>query len=75
MLKYINLKLFLFGLIIGFMFIYLSPTKTKTVLVYPTPQNYKLIQYKDRAENCFQFNPIEVTCPDDKTKLKTIPIQ
>ena len=75
MLKYINLKIFILSFMMGCIFIYLSPIKTKTILVYPTPQNHNLIQYTDSANNCFQFTPTEISCPSDKTKIKTIPIQ
>jgi hypothetical protein len=45
------------------------------IYVYPTPDNQNKILYKDKTDNCFKFNAEEVDCPDDKTKIKNIPIQ
>ena len=44
----------------------------KKVKVYPTPNNYKDILYKDINNNCFQFKPNNVKC--DKN-YKNIPLQ
>jgi hypothetical protein len=69
-LKYIGA--FLLSLIVGFIFIYLSPMEYKTVIVYPTPSNVGKIQYKDKADNCYKFKAKLVDCTKDARK---IPVQ
>jgi hypothetical protein len=73
--KYINFPVFLVSLAIGILFVYLFQPELNVIYVYPTPDNQNKILYKDKIENCFKFNAEEVECPDDKTKIKNIPIQ
>jgi hypothetical protein len=73
--KYINFPVFLVSLAIGILFVYLFQPELNVIYVYPTPDNQNKILYKDKTDNCFKFNAEEVECPDDKTKIKNIPIQ
>lgn len=73
--KYINFPVFLVSLAIGTLFVYLFQPELNVIYVYPTPDNQNKILYKDKIDNCFKFNAEEVECPDDKTKIKNIPIQ
>lgn len=73
--KYINFPVFLVSLAIGILFVYLFKPELNVIYVYPTPDNQNKILYKDKTDNCFKFNAEEVDCPDDKTKIKNIPIQ
>lgn len=73
--KYINFPVFLVSLAIGILFVYLFQSELNVIYVYPTPDNQNKILYKDKTDNCFKFNAEEVDCPDDKTKIKNIPIQ
>ena len=73
--KYINFPVFLVSLAIGILFVYLFQPELNVIYVYPTPDNQNKILYKDKIDNCFKFNAEEVECPDDKTKIKNIPIQ
>tara|TARA_Y100000389_G_scaffold89980_1_gene86511 strand:+ start:18033 stop:18263 length:231 start_codon:yes stop_codon:yes gene_type:complete len=73
--KYINFPVFLVSLAIGILFVYLFQSELNVIYVYPTPDNQNKILYKDKTDNCFKFNAEEVECPDDKTKIKNIPIQ
>ena len=73
--KYINFPVFLLSLAIGILFVYLFQPELNVIYVYPTPDNQNKILYKDKTDNCFKFNAEEVECPDDKTKIKNIPIQ
>jgi len=54
---------------IGAVFIYLSPMEYKTIVVYPTPSNLEKIQYKDNADNCFQFSARLVDCGKNPKKI------
>lgn len=73
--KYINFPVFLVSLAIGILFVYLFQPELNVIYVYPTPDNQNKILYKDKTDNCFKFNAEEVECPNDKTKIKNIPIQ
>ncbi len=47
----------------------------KTVYIYPSPENVNKILFKDKADNCFTFDPEEVDCPKDESLISKIPIQ
>ena len=73
--KYINFPVFLVSLAIGILFVYLFQPDLKVIYVYPTPDNLNKIQYKDKVDNCFKFEAQEIQCPNDKSKIKDIPVQ
>jgi hypothetical protein len=60
---------------IGLFFVYILGPEQKTIIMYPTPENYMKTQYKDNANNCFEIKPVEVQCPFNTLAIKTIPIQ
>jgi len=74
-LKDINVKVFLISLAVGLLFVYLSTPTPTIIYVYPTPENAGKVEYKDKANNCFVFDAQEITCPSDKSKIKSIPAQ
>ena len=63
--KYINVPVFLSSFLIGLILIYIWGPNTKTVVIYPTPENYDTTQYKDKAGQCFQFEPVKTQCSDN----------
>ncbi len=73
--NYISLPIFLISFAIGLFCIYVIGPESKTIYVYPSPENYLKIQYKDNADQCFQFKPTETNCPINPFSIKTIPIQ
>jgi hypothetical protein len=73
--NYISLPLFLASFIIGLIFIYVLGPETKTVYIYPSPENYIKTQYKDNSGQCFEFIPTENKCPLNPLSIKTVPIQ
>ncbi len=73
--KYISLPIFLTSFAIGLFFIYVLGPETKTIYIYPSPENYMKTQYKDNSGQCFQFKPVETQCPINPLSIKTIPIQ
>ena len=72
-MKLIYIGLFIFSFIVGCFFIYISPIEHKTVFVYPTPKNVKKIQYKDNANECFNFSATLINCKGKNAKQ--IPVQ
>ena len=75
LLDYISIPIFVISFILGFVFIYIVGPATKTIFVYPSPENVNKILFKDNASNCFYFDEQEVNCPADLSAISTIPIQ
>lgn len=74
-LDLINFKVFLISLSFGLLFVYLSSPTPTIIYVYPTPDNVGDVEYVDMANNCFQFETTELTCPSDMKNVKDIPVQ
>lgn len=74
-LNYISLPIFIISLAVGLLFVYIWGPETKTVLIYPNPENVEKVLFKDNADNCFHFTPVEVDCSEDITITSIIPIQ
>lgn len=70
--KYLDLKLFLISLSVGLLYIYLAEEYKKIVFIYPTPTNVHNTQYKDKSDECFEYELTEVKCP---AQVQTIPMQ
>ena len=73
--KYIDFKVFIISLAIGLFFVYLYQPPSSVIYVYPTPDNINVVEYKDKANNCFKFDAIEVMCPNNKGDINNIPMQ
>ena len=71
-MKLSYVMLFVASFIVGSIFIYVSPTEYKTIVVYPSPANLHKIQYKDKTNHCFQFSAKLVGCGKG---AKRIPVQ
>jgi hypothetical protein len=72
---YIHIPIFIASFVIGFLFMMYMGDEKKIIYVYPTPENVNKILFQDEAKNCFQYNTIETSCPNDETKITKIPIQ
>tara|TARA_B100001093_G_C26090040_1_gene702363 strand:- start:226 stop:459 length:234 start_codon:yes stop_codon:yes gene_type:complete len=70
--KYINIPLFLVALSIGIFAVYITVPEERKIYVFPTHENVNIVQYKDKAENCFEYKETEVTCPTDEKKITQI---
>ena len=75
MLKFINIPVFLVSFAIGVFAVYITASDKKKIIVYPSPDNYQNIQYKDKAGTCFQFKQENVKCPTEAKELFFSPIQ
>jgi|TARA_B110000444_G_scaffold28363_2_gene23361 hypothetical protein len=74
LLKLINIKVFLISLFIGLIYMYFDNDKKK-ISVYPTPSNINSVEFKDKADNCFEYSMEKVKCPSNKSEINNIPIQ
>lgn len=73
--KYVSLPIFLISFAVGLFFVYVLGPETNAIYIYPSPQNYMKTQYKDNANQCFEFKPVETTCPINPFSIKKIPVQ
>tara|TARA_Y100000389_G_C17428304_1_gene500933 strand:+ start:565 stop:789 length:225 start_codon:yes stop_codon:yes gene_type:complete len=67
-----DLRFFIFGLLIGVLSIYFFP-KIKNIVVYPNDEHD--VQFVDNAQNCFEFNVQDTSCPINPMQVINIPIQ
>jgi hypothetical protein len=75
MFQYIDIRIFIISLAIGLFYIYIAEDYKKVIVIYPTPDNVKTTQYKDRSNNCFSYNLKEIKCPIDENLIHNIKIQ
>ena len=73
--KYINIPVFVISLILGMVAVYYTVPDTRTVYVYPTPENVNILQYKDKTDSCFEYQQKEVECPADESMVSKIMAQ
>ncbi len=70
----INLFFFIIRVFVGFILIKIIPSNIKDIVIYPTPDNCKKVQYKDFSSECFEFEHQEVSCTE-YNDIKQIPFQ
>ena len=68
----INFKVLIISFLIGSVFMYLTGPTKKEVIVYSTPDNKNLFQYRDIVNNCYQLKQNEVNCTNN---AEDIPFQ
>jgi hypothetical protein len=73
--KYIDIRFFLISFAIGIFFVYITLSESNKIYVYPSPENMNLIQYQDKADQCFEFKETPVQCPADKKQMFQVPFQ
>jgi hypothetical protein len=73
--NYISLPVFMISLAVGLFFVYILGPETKTVYIYPSPENVDKVLFKDKADQCFSLKPEEVECPSDHSLFGNVPIQ
>ena len=74
LLKFVNVPVFILSLAIGLFFVYIYAPDSRTIYVYPTPDNVDMVQYKDVLGNCFYYHQERVKCPKE-SEIQTIPPQ
>jgi len=73
--KFIDSRIFLISLALGLLFGYIYQPSATEIFVYPSPDNTDNIQYRDKANTCFKFNPTNVKCPSNTDNIHYIPMQ
>jgi hypothetical protein len=74
-LNYISIPVFIASFIIGLLFVYFLGPEKKVIYIYPSPENVDKVLFKDKAQNCFNFQEENVECPSDESLISKIPIQ
>ena len=72
-MKFFRIIPFVLSLILGFAFIYLTAPASEIVVVYPTPANINITEYKDKNGICYSYKYKKVNCPEKG--VKDIPLQ
>ena len=72
---YINGPAFFIALAIGLFFTYIYAPPKKYVIKWLTPDNVGKVVYKDHSDLCYKYKANEISCPDDKSKIKNNSIQ
>lgn len=75
MFKYLSIPILLISISIGILYVYVTKPESSIIYVYPTPDNVNLLQYKDKVNNCYEFNKTEIICPSNDNEIINIPIQ
>lgn len=75
MFKYIDFRIFFVSLAIGIFYIYISEEYKQTIIIYPTPDNKEQLQFKDKTDNCFEYDMKDIVCPSDEKLYHTIKVQ
>lgn len=63
---------FIASLAIGLLFVYLTNAGKQVIVVYPTPENVRRIQYKDRAGTCYNIQASKGQCPKNKRSINKL---
>jgi hypothetical protein len=73
--NYISIPVFLISFVIGLFCVYFLGPENKIVYVYPNLDNYTTLQYKDKANQCFELKPVPTECPINPLSITSMPIQ
>lgn len=72
--NYINVIAFFIAFFIGIFFTYIFSPAKRIIIKWPTPENIDKVIYKDNSDLCYKYKADEISCPDDKRKIKNISI-
>jgi len=62
-MKSIRLDVFIISLSIGLLYVYLTEQYKQHIIIYPTPDNLEIYQYKDTQHRCFNYELEKKSCP------------
>ncbi len=69
------MPIFLVSLSIGLFLTYITNPPTRTIFVFPTPDNVDDLIFKDNSDNCFTFKADEVDCPENSDEIENYAVQ
>ncbi len=73
--RFVHVPVLIASFAVGMFFVYIYMPDTRKILVYPTHENAKLLQYRDKTGTCFEVKEQEIDCPKDDSKISKIPAQ
>tara|TARA_B100000795_G_scaffold268596_3_gene255895 strand:- start:17244 stop:17468 length:225 start_codon:yes stop_codon:yes gene_type:complete len=74
-MKFVSMPIFLVSLSIGLFLTYITNPPTRTIFVFPTPDNVDDLIFKDNSDNCFTFKADEVDCPENSDEIENYAVQ
>ena len=74
-LKYVDFRYFFVAFAIGIFYIYISNDYQKVIIINPTPTNIHKYTYVDKADNCFQYELDETTCPKNTENYVNVKVE
>jgi len=73
--RFVNIPVFIISFAFGIFAVYITLPDTRKIVVYPSPDNVDVTQYKDKANNCFKFQEKKVKCPTNESSIFKTPVQ
>ena len=70
----LDFKYLILGFVIGIFAVYITQSKPKVIVKYPTPENAGKVTYIDDSGVCYKYKSAQVSCPINIPKNE-IPIQ
>ena len=67
--KAIDWRIFLVAFSIGMLYIYASDLDRQVMMVYPNPDNYQKLVFKDLVSTCYKLDMKEVNCYENESKI------
>jgi len=74
-MKFVSIPVFILSLSFGLFLTYITNPPTRTIFVFPTPDNVDELIFKDKSDNCFQFSAKEVDCPSNPDDIESYTVQ
>lgn len=70
----IHVKFFVVAFAVGLLACYLFTPPPQVVVKFPSPNNAGQVVYRDKNDTCFKFQADKVSCPRDKSLIRSQPI-
>lgn len=74
-MKFFHFTSFIISFSIGIFIVYSLGPEKKDIVVYPSEDTIKQVQYKDDSGTCFDFDIEPTSCPLNPDSIFQIPIQ
>ena len=74
-MKFINIPALIISFLVGLAVMHLFMPDDRKIIVYPTHENAEILQYRDKANNCFSIREESVICPKNPGEISQIPVK